>query len=438
VGAELDTVAAVARQFGVGWWCAHRAVVDYGDALIADDDRLEQVEALGVDEHTFQHATPRRRTQMATTFVDLDRGRLLEVVPGRSGDVVRRWVQTQPVWWVDQIRVAAIDAFRGYATAIGDVLPHATLVIDHFHAIRLGSEAVNDVRRRVQRDRTGHRGHKHDPLYGIRRLLLSTWANEGVAPHRGHDRFPEAVDGLPEVTEGVTPRQPVGHGPLHVALVARRFGRTEVGAGREGASSPCQHRDPYVEPGSSTSGVPCSMTAFMIVHQHTPSSSASWLTGRAFSPTCRHASTPARRVNTTCASTCSLDSVHVRAGHSGCRQRHLRLIHRSRVGRPKHARSRTSTGIRSCGSARAPQLRQCVRTAVVSTVITTSQSASTTSRTRNPGSPNSASTRPIPSFIVRGLLHAAAVRQPQRWSDPLTRVVDPQLPASPLRRVEPL
>ncbi len=67
--------------------------------------------------------------------------------------------------------------FRGYATAIGDVLPTATLVIDHFHAIRLASEAVNDVRRRVQQDQLGHRGRKIDPLYGIRRLLLRTWAN---------------------------------------------------------------------------------------------------------------------------------------------------------------------------------------------------------------------------------------------------------------------
>ncbi len=186
VGAELDTVAAVAREFGVGWACAHRAVVDYGDALIAADDRLEWTRKLGVDEHTFQHTNARRRTQMATTFVDLDRGRLLDVVPGRSGDVVRQWVAAQPIWWADQIDVTAIDAFRGYANAIGDVLPDATLVIDHFHAIRLASEAVNDVRRRVQQAQLGHRGRKHDPLYGIRRLLLRTWSN---LTERGWERL---------------------------------------------------------------------------------------------------------------------------------------------------------------------------------------------------------------------------------------------------------
>lgn len=177
VGADLDTVAEVAREFGVGWSCAHQAVVDYGDQLIAADRRLEHVTGLGVDEHTFQHANATRRTQMVTTFVDIDRGRLLDAVPGRSGAVVREWVQARPFWWADQIRVATIDAFAGYAAAIRDTLPAAVLVVDHFHAIRLASEAVNDVRRRVQQATTGHRGRKGDPLYGIRRLLLMTWRN---------------------------------------------------------------------------------------------------------------------------------------------------------------------------------------------------------------------------------------------------------------------
>ncbi len=177
VGRDLDTVAQVAREFGVGWAAAHQAVIDHGDRLIAADQRIERVTALGVDEHTFQHANARRRTQMVTTFVDIDRGRLLDAVPGRSGEVVRTWIGLRPAGWVDQIDVAAIDAFAGYAAAIRDKLPDATLVVDRFHAIRLASETVNDVRRRVQQDTTGHRGRKGDPLYGIRRLLLMTWAN---------------------------------------------------------------------------------------------------------------------------------------------------------------------------------------------------------------------------------------------------------------------
>ena len=164
-------MAEVAREFGVGWQCAHQALIDHGDELIANDQRIGRNGSVGVDKHTFQHANARRRTQMATTFVDIDRAGLLDVVPGRSGDVVRDWVTERPNGWAHQIQVATIDAFRGYATAIGDVFPDATLVIDHFHAIRLASACVDDVRRRTQQTTLGHRGHKTRPA--LRALRVS-------------------------------------------------------------------------------------------------------------------------------------------------------------------------------------------------------------------------------------------------------------------------
>jgi hypothetical protein len=37
--------------------------------------------------------------------------------------------------------------------------------------VRLAPAAVADVHRRVQQDKSGHRGRSGDPLYGIRRVL---------------------------------------------------------------------------------------------------------------------------------------------------------------------------------------------------------------------------------------------------------------------------
>lgn len=68
--------------------------------------------------------------------------------------------------------VAAIDAFRGYATALGAELPAATLVMAAFHAIALANRAVDQVRRRVQNETLGHRGRRADPLFRIRRVSL--------------------------------------------------------------------------------------------------------------------------------------------------------------------------------------------------------------------------------------------------------------------------
>ncbi len=174
VGAHAETVAGVARQLGVGWHTVMRAVRDYGQPLVEDPNRLAAVSGLGVDEHVWAHAGPRRRTGFATGIVDLTPGRaprLLDVVPGRSGNAYSGWLKRQSQMWRDGIRLAALDPFRGYATALSTTLPDAVRVLDAFHVVKLGNDMVDQVRRRVQQEQLGHRGHKHDPLYAVRRLL---------------------------------------------------------------------------------------------------------------------------------------------------------------------------------------------------------------------------------------------------------------------------
>jgi transposase len=44
-------------------------------------------------------------------------------------------------------------------------------VLDAFHVTRLGMQALDEVRRRVQQQTLARRGHKSDPLYKTRRML---------------------------------------------------------------------------------------------------------------------------------------------------------------------------------------------------------------------------------------------------------------------------
>lgn len=69
------------------------------------------------------------------------------------------------------MKVAALDPFAGYKTAIDDKLQDAVAVLDAFHVVKLGTAAVDEARRRVQQDTLGHRGRKGDPLYGIQTIL---------------------------------------------------------------------------------------------------------------------------------------------------------------------------------------------------------------------------------------------------------------------------
>lgn len=174
VGADGETVAGVARTLGVGWWSVMRAVIELGTPLVDDTARLEGVSGLGVDEHAWQRANAVRHTQYATGVVGLRSGRparLLEVVQGRSGGVYGDWLSARPEAWREQVKVAALDPFRGYLNALREHLPDAAHVLDAFHVTALGMKALDEVRRRVQQDTLGRRGHKGDPLYEIRRVL---------------------------------------------------------------------------------------------------------------------------------------------------------------------------------------------------------------------------------------------------------------------------
>jgi transposase len=172
VGKDAHAVAAVARDLGVGWATIMRAVADHGTPLVDDPTRLEGVAALGLDETSFLKATRVAPTRWVTGLVDLERGRLLDVVADRTRAAVDGWLGARPHGWLARIGTVALDPWRGYASALVVPLGHATVVVDHFHAIRLANMVVDQTRRRTQQTTLGHRGRKRDPLYRTRKLLL--------------------------------------------------------------------------------------------------------------------------------------------------------------------------------------------------------------------------------------------------------------------------
>jgi transposase len=173
VGKDAHAVAAVARDLGVGWATVMRAVRDHGRPLVDDPTRLDGVATLGLDETTFLKATRVAPTRWVTGLVDLEGGRLLDVVADRTRAAVDGWLGARPRAWLAGVGTVALDPWRGYASALVAPLGHARVVVDHFHAVRLANTAVDQVRRRTQQTTLGHRGRKPDRLYRIRKLLLT-------------------------------------------------------------------------------------------------------------------------------------------------------------------------------------------------------------------------------------------------------------------------
>lgn len=176
---EHATIHGLARQLGTSWKTVWRAIEPELVKLAADESRFDGVTTLGVDEHIWHHVDPRTRgPKELTGMVDLTRdsrgktrARLLDLVPGRSGKAYASWLDERGDAFRRNVEVAALDPFAGYKAAIDDKLQDATAVLDAFHVVKLGTVAVDEVRRRIQQDTLGHRGRKGDPLFGIQTIL---------------------------------------------------------------------------------------------------------------------------------------------------------------------------------------------------------------------------------------------------------------------------
>ena len=174
VGPDEHSVAQAARDFGVSWHTAMAAVWDHGRPRVDHLAPLGAPSAVGLDETSFLAATAEHPTMLATGIIDLDTGRLVDVLPARSAVAVTEWLAAKPTPWLAGIRHVVIDPYQPYATAVAKGLPAARVVVDHFHVIRLANAALDEVRRRTQNNALGHRGRKADPLYRIRRRLLAS------------------------------------------------------------------------------------------------------------------------------------------------------------------------------------------------------------------------------------------------------------------------
>ena len=127
-----------------------------------------------MDETSWLRANCYHSTVYATGLVDLDAHIIIDIVKGNSADDLRRWVASQDPGWLQGISVVATDLAESYRAGLdNEHLADATRVADPFHVVRVANRCVDQVRRRVQNETLAHRGRKHDPLYRIRKLLLT-------------------------------------------------------------------------------------------------------------------------------------------------------------------------------------------------------------------------------------------------------------------------
>jgi transposase len=210
------TVIAAARQLGLSWPTAMDAL--WQQAASLDEDGLPPVDRLGIDEvrrgrprwrptdpaepvqppvaaldampapepvgsepesvvpQPDRAGEPARARVLADRwhvgFTDVGGGQgMLGQVEGRTSDDVAYWLAMAPPAWRERIRYVAIDMCTVFVSAVRRYLPHATLIVDHFHVVKLAGDMVDEVRRRVTTVLRGRRGRSSDPEWKVRNLL---------------------------------------------------------------------------------------------------------------------------------------------------------------------------------------------------------------------------------------------------------------------------
>lgn len=162
------TILNVAQHLGVGW----DMVKDIQKRHLLRSyakPKLKHLRHIAIDEISIG-----KGHRYLTVVLDLDSGRVVFVGHGKGADAL------DPFWRRlrsshARIRAVASDMSAAYIQAIGEHLPKATHVFDHFHVVKLFNDKLSNFRRDVQREAEGPLQKK--VLKGTRWLLLKNPGN---------------------------------------------------------------------------------------------------------------------------------------------------------------------------------------------------------------------------------------------------------------------
>jgi len=122
----------------------------------------EDVPYLGLDEKSSE-----RGHTYVSVLTDIDRSRVLDLVPERKLEAAKRLLGTLSPAQRASVKAVAMDMWPAFMSAVQTCLPQADIVHDRFHVSKYLGEAVDTVRRQE---------HRSLALAGTSPLTGSKWA----------------------------------------------------------------------------------------------------------------------------------------------------------------------------------------------------------------------------------------------------------------------
>jgi len=162
------TMQDVAHHLGISWHTVKEIQKRYLQRRFSCPS-LKDLKRIAIDEISIGHGH-----RYLTVVLDLHSGAVVFVGEGKGTDSLK------PFWKRlkssrARIEAVAMDMSQAYITAVRSNLPHATIVFDHFHVIKLMNEKLTELRRDLYRETTDLL--RKDVLKGSRWLLLKNPEN---------------------------------------------------------------------------------------------------------------------------------------------------------------------------------------------------------------------------------------------------------------------
>ena len=141
-----STVKAVATRMSLNWETVKDAEVHYIRGLLRKRN-LDGITRIGIDEVSYQ-----KGHRYLTLVTDLDGHRVIYATHHNDGKAISRFLKWLGPKRCGRIKVVVTDMHDPYVKVLRKSLPKAALVFDHFHVSKIVHDALDNIRRRLQRE----------------------------------------------------------------------------------------------------------------------------------------------------------------------------------------------------------------------------------------------------------------------------------------------
>jgi transposase len=141
-----STVKAVAKRMALDWETVKDAEVRYIRGLLRKRN-LDGITRIGIDEVSYE-----KGHKYLTLVTDLVGRRVIYATHRNDGKAIGRFLTWLGPKRCRRIKVVVTDMHDPYVKVLRKRLPKAALVFDHFHVSKIVHDALDEIRRRLQRE----------------------------------------------------------------------------------------------------------------------------------------------------------------------------------------------------------------------------------------------------------------------------------------------